>query len=292
MSSKKNVLVTGTSGFLGSHVVNHFANNKDSINLIKYSFRHKNDFQKNYNDLKNILVNSNIDYFINCGASQNDKDDELSIEDLIISNTLFPASVLSTIKHNQLKTHFINFGSSWEVNENLMDDPFNAYAASKTAANSFFKHFSQCGVKVTNLMLFDTYGPNDHRRKVINLVIDAMIKNADLNMSLCQQAIDLIYIDDVLDCLDFIMDDKFSKFYPDFYNMFQVRSGNIFTLDQIVDEIKVFFPNYSGTLNKGFYPYRDRERFKLNEFKNKLPTLTNPTSLRNGLKKTIESRAE
>jgi nucleoside-diphosphate-sugar epimerase len=290
MSSKKNILVTGASGFLGSHVVSHLEKNKESINLIKYSFRHKNDFQNNYTDLKNILLNSSIDYFINCGASQNDKDDELSIEDLIISNTLFPASVLSTIKHSQLKTHFINFGSSWEVNENFMEDPFNAYAASKTAVNSFFKHFSQCGVKITNLMLFDTYGPNDKRRKVLNLVIDAMIKNEDLNMSLCQQAIDLIYIDDVLDCLDFIMDDNYYSLYPDNFNFFQVRSGNILTLDQIVDETKVFFPNYSGTLNKGFYPYRDRERFKLNDFKNKLPPLTKPTTLRAGLKKTIDSR--
>ena len=139
-------------------------------------------------------------------------------------------------------------------------------------------------------MLFDTYGPNDNRRKVMNLVIDAMIRNEDLNMSFCQQAIDLIYIDDVLECLDFIMNDNFYKIYRHNYNLFQVRSGNILTLDEIVDEIKLFFPNYSGTLNKGFYPYRDRERFKLNEFKNKLPPLTKPTTLKSGLKKTIDRK--
>ena len=285
----KKILLTGSSGFLGQHVLDQIGS-RDGILLETFSFRCNESYQNKIEELNNKLVENNYDYIINAGSSQSTKDDIDNLKELIISNIFFPSSILSVIDKSNLKTHFINFGSAWEFDEKGKKMPFNAYAASKSACESFFKHYAQKNLKITNIYLYDTYGPNDKRNKVINLVIDAMIKNEDLNMSSCEQMMDLIYIDDVISSLEFIISSKFNQKYPDNLNYFELRNDNPITLNEIISKMKLFFPNYTSRLNKGFYPYRERERFKLKTNEFKLDTGLNLTDLETGLKKTINSR--
>ena len=197
----KKILLTGSNGFLGQHIVNKIGS-RNNVLLDVFSFREDKLYQNKIDDLKKELIKNNYEYIINAGSSQNTKDNPESLKELVISNILFPSTILSIIDQSELSTHFINFGSSWEFCPKGKKMPFNAYAASKTACESFFSHYAQKNFKITNLYLYDTYGPNDKRNKVINLVIDAMIKNENLNMSGCEQVIDLIFIDDVINSLN------------------------------------------------------------------------------------------
>ena len=65
------------------------------------------------------------------------------------------------------KQRLINFGTSWQVDEMGNNLPFNAYASSKNSVESFFDHFALNGLRVPTLGLYDTYGPNDKRDKIL-----------------------------------------------------------------------------------------------------------------------------
>ena len=78
--------------------------------------------------------------------------------------------------------------------------------------------------------------------------------------------------------------------YPDNINYFELRSGKPMSLNYIIERIRKFFPNYSGHLHKGYYPYRQRERFSLKKMEFKIKMVQNLTDIETGLMKTIKSR--
>src|SRR5690606_23561143 len=78
--------------------------------------------------------------------------------------------------------------------------PVCLYAATKQAFESilaFYQETAQLGA--ITLTLFDTYGPEDRRSKLLPLLVRMKPDDEPLEMSPGEQKIDLVYIDDVID---------------------------------------------------------------------------------------------
>lgn len=54
------------------------------------------------------------------------------------------------------------------------------------------------GLRVITLKLFDTYGPDDPRPKLMNLIQRMAMDNQPLAMSPGEQQIDLVHVEDVV----------------------------------------------------------------------------------------------
>ena len=77
--------------------------------------------------------------------------------------------------------------------------PLNLYAAAKHAFSDLVLYYTDAGmIRAVSLVLSDTYGPGDHRPKILNLVKQAAESGEVLELSDGQQDYDVVYIDDVV----------------------------------------------------------------------------------------------
>lgn len=76
--------------------------------------------------------------------------------------------------------------------------PLNLYAATKQAFSDLLAYYTDAGlVRAVTLVLSDTYGPNDQRPKILNLIQKAVQSGERLALSDGGQDFDLVHIDDV-----------------------------------------------------------------------------------------------
>ncbi len=116
---------------------------------------------------------------------------------LIQSNVLFGTQVVEAMARQGLRL-LVNTGTSWQHYQNREYSPVNVYAATKQAFEDVLQYYVEaCGLQVLTLKLFDTYGPDDPRLKLMNLIRRVAAENQPLAMSPGQQLIDLVHMEDV-----------------------------------------------------------------------------------------------
>jgi nucleoside-diphosphate-sugar epimerase len=254
------VLVIGASGFLGAALVRHFSQKGENVATLSFRPATQAAFLK---DLEALLKQRCPRAVINAGASQTGKEDPAALEELLLSNVFLPATLASFMGAYVPEACLINFGTSWQINEAGEFSPFNAYAASKSAAEPFLDHFALNGLRTATLRLYDTYGPNDPRNKVINLITDALIAKRELPMSSGEQQIDLIHVDDVVAAVEATLA-FLSREKEVGHKVFAVRSGKPVTVLEVLALLKqAAGVEEAPFIKPGIYPYRVRERFSL-----------------------------
>lgn len=205
------VLVTGATGFIGSHLVKRLvsegwqthiiirkASNLYLIkNVIDKIIIHEHDGStENMMEILKEVKPELVFHLASLFLARHRPDD---IEALIKSNILFPTQLLEAMAANDTG-YLINTGTSWQHYNNDEYNPVCLYAATKQAYEAIIKFYVEsCNLKVLTLKLFDTYGPDDPRDKIFSLLKKSIIDGRELSMSPGEQLIDLVYIDDVID---------------------------------------------------------------------------------------------
>ena len=109
---------------------------------------------------------------------------------LVDSNVRFAAQLAEAMTRAGA-TRLVNTGSAWEHFEG--DEPANLYAATKRAASEIFRYYAAATpLRVVTLKLFDTYGPDDPRPKLIPALLAAAKSGRKLAMSPGLQKLDLV----------------------------------------------------------------------------------------------------
>jgi nucleoside-diphosphate-sugar epimerase len=206
----RRALVTGATGYIGSNLVARLVAEKWDVHVVVRP-----------NSKLNVLnpVMSSITVYEHDGSTrgmielveqakpdmvfhlaslflaQHNFDD---IETLISSNLLFSTQLAEAMVANDVK-YLVNTGTSWQHYDNEDYNPVNLYAATKQAFEDILAYYIDAyNLKVMTLALFDTYGPNDIRPKLIHLLWKTVQTQEPLLMSPGEQLIDLVHIDDVL----------------------------------------------------------------------------------------------
>jgi len=177
------ILLTGASGFIGSELLKDLSQkHKLYITLRKnINYKSKNikvlKFKDNF-DLNKKLRNIKIDAVIHCATHyvKNHKFEDL--KKLSDSNILFGNIILENLENMNTKI-FINFSTVWEDYNRKKNNFYNLYSAYKRAfkslitfyKNKFFK------TKFFDIVISDTFGENDRRKKIINIMRSNYQKN-------------------------------------------------------------------------------------------------------------------
>lgn len=292
---KKKAIVTGATGFVGSNLCRKLIEENWEVSIIS----RKGSNYSNLKDIKKKLnifeYDGNIETLIeffkeNNGdvvfhlaslfiAEHNIKD----VDRLIESNLKFGLHVLESMKESKIKL-LINTGTSWQHYNNEDYNPVCLYAATKEAFEKLIKYYVEAeNIKAITLKLFDTYGENDKRPKLINLLNKFADEGTELNMSLGEQELDLVHIDDVVEgfikAYEYLIENKRLN-----YENFGIATGRAIQLKELINT----FENVSGKkikINWGGREYRKREVMKLWNTYNKLPNWRAKISLEEGLKK-------
>lgn len=306
MSHKNNksrvALVTGATGYIGSNLVRRLVSDnwvvhivvRESSNLkaldpfLDQLVVHEHDGTTK--NMMGLVANANPDVIFHLASlfiAQHKPED---LESLIVSNVLFSTQIAEAAVECNVK-YLVNTSTSWQHFENEEYLPVNLYAASKQAFEDILRYYvSAYSLKVISVVLFDTFGPNDNRSKLIPLLISALKSQNKIEMSKGEQLIDIVYIDDVVDA--YLCCAKNIETQNEPYQRYGISSLNPLPLIKVVDLFEKVF-NRKLNISWGARPYRKREIMTpWNEFI-RVPGWQPKFSFTSGLQKMVkESNAD
>ena len=216
---KKNILITGASGFVGSHVLNDclknnfniyaiFRHSKKNVNFAKkYKKKLFPIFYNNIYEIKNKLTNCKIDYVIHCATHYIKKHNHNDIENIIKSNVLFSTILLDVVVSIKIKK-FINLGTVWQHFNDTKNLALNLYAATKQSFECIFNYYKNQykKIKFYNILLTDTFGIDDKRKKLIPILLKNFNNKNQNKINIPRNlSMNLVDINDVVKCLNILL---------------------------------------------------------------------------------------
>lgn len=186
--------VIGANGFLGSHLASWLGKDGELRKAPAHDEADPATWQEAVlEDLRRYAP----DVVLIPGASQAMGDNAKSLHALIASNCMLPCLVAQQLLEHAPRSRLVVFGTSWQFADADHYRPFNLYAASKQAGQDLLEHYALRGLRILQLIVFDTYGENDTRRKLLKILQDACACDEEIGTTPGEQEIDLVHIDDV-----------------------------------------------------------------------------------------------
>jgi len=291
---KETVLLTGATGFFGSHLLDALLMNGYDVVILKRSFSdtwritHLLEKIKFYDidkgPLEKPFEDNKIDIVIHTAINYGRKGEKTA--EIIETNLMFPMRLL------EIAT-FFNTDTFFNI-DTLLYKYLNTYTLSKKQFVEWLKMFSESGkIQGVNLKIEHMYGPKDDKTKFVTwLILELLDNREEIKLTKGEQKRDFIYIDDVVRAFMSLL--KIRKELNKFVE-FDVGTGRQITIKDFVIKTKEIVASLCGNeiktkLNFGAIPYREGEFMEIEEDVSPLYVLgwTPETSLDEGLEKTIK----
>jgi len=302
--SRKNVLVTGATGFIGSRLVRKLISFNNCVHIvvrrgsslaqlegvIDLIFVH--EYDGSIESLEGIMKKSSPDIVYHLASLFLSSHKSSDIESLVDSNILFGIQLLEVVKKFNIR-RFVNTGTSWQHFDGEGYNPVNLYAATKQAFEDIARYYveSSADFKFTTLKIFDTYGPGDARGKLVSLLIECIYSKDEISLSPGEQFLDLVYIDDVIDAFILSGSMLFDADSGQSFSCYSISSKKLIKIKELVSVIENISEKQIN-VNLGGRPYRDREVMKAQGIDPVLPGWKPKFNIRMGLEKTIHFEQE
>ena len=201
------ILITGATGFLGSHLVKYFLKNKFQVDILKRktsdTWRINRELDSctifNFDELSldEIISASKPDTIIHTICEYGRQDS--SISHLIEVNVMLGAKILEASIKNKVNL-FVNTDS-------LLPRGINDYSLSKRHFSEWLKSRSHL-INIINFRIEHMYGPEDDPNKFVGWLINKMLdsKTDKIELTSGIQRRDFIYIDDVVDAFALVIE--------------------------------------------------------------------------------------
>jgi nucleoside-diphosphate-sugar epimerase len=260
--------VTGASGFVGTHLTRRLVRDGWDVHVLKRPGSHlanAPEFSRvtthahdgSSEGMSFCVRNARPDVVFHLASLFLSQHSTKDVEPLIESNVLFGTQLLDAMQTSGV-ANIINTGTAWQHYNNADYDPVCLYAATKEAFEAILEYYVQAeGFSVITLKLFDTYGPNDPRPKLFNLLNRAATSGEPLDMSAGEQLIDLVYIDDVTEAY-VVAAQRLLAGRVKQHERYAVSSGQLLPLKDLVETYAKVTDRHV-TVNWGARPYRPRE---------------------------------
>ena len=213
------ILLTGSSGFVGSNILNNLSDNHKFYIVVrkkpsKKILKNKNvKFIKftDYKDLNNKLKKTNVDVVIHCATHYVKNHEFYDIKKFCESNLLLGNVILENLKNMKVKK-FINFSTVWEDSNSIINNSENLYAAYKKSFSIILGFYKKnlTKVKFYETMLSDTFGKNDLRNKIINTLKKNYSRGKTTKIISRNLYLNLLNVLDVIKAINLILKKKLS----------------------------------------------------------------------------------
>lgn len=202
------------------------------------------------------------------------------IQPLIESNLTLGTQLAEALAREDRKA-LVCAGTAWQNFEGKEGVASCLYAATKEAFESILRYYADAfALRTCVLKLYDTYGPGDTRRKLLNILREASLKKEVIGLSPGEQKIDLLHVDDAVAAF-LHAGQRVSETGPGRVEEFYLRSQRMVSIKELVAEVKRIAPLEASF---GARPYRAREVMKPWNEGEVLPGWSPKISLENGLK--------
>lgn len=291
------IVITGATGFVGSNLTTFFLKrnyevyliirpNSDLSNIdIKSSKLNVFKYDENLSNLISFFKEVNPKCTFHLASNFIAEHQSPDINSLVSSNITFGLQLLEAMKEANIKT-LINTGTSWQHYNNEDYNPVCLYAATKQAFESLIEYYVQAeNFKVITLKLFDTYGETDKRPKLINLLNQFAKEQSELKLSLGEQMINLVYINDVCNAYEVAMNMMENQKSNSHYK-FVIKHSQSYTLKEVINTFEKV-SQLKVNIVWGGKPYRNREVMQLWDKGDDLPNWKAKVSLEEGFLKVL-----
>lgn len=199
-----NALVTGSTGFIGTHLTKRL----DADGWEVASFARSGGTPANLTVVDGTVeslteqiqtLRPDVVFHLATKFVGVHKPDE--VDDLVESNIGVGSRLLEAL--NTLDdVAFVNVGTVWQHVFSHPYSPASLYAATKQAFADVLRFYAECGnVRAVNLELTDTYGPGDTRKKLVNVLMETLDNGGSLDMSGGEQYFDALHVSDAVEGL-------------------------------------------------------------------------------------------
>lgn len=297
--NNRKALLTGATGYLGSHLAEKLLLEGWDLSII---IRPSSNLGVLHSIIDNITVychdgtseqmlrimeDAKPDIVFHLASAVIPLHQTSDIHPLIESNISFATQLVDAMVKNGVH-RLINTGTSWQHFENMDYNPVSLYAATKQAFEAILTYYKESSpLKVINLKLFDIYGPNDPRPKLISLLLDTATTGKTLDLSPGEQFIDLIHVRDVVQAY-LIAANRLFDAQPNQWEDFAVTSSSPIPLKEMVNKLESLLGK-PISINWGGRSYREREVMIPWNNGNHLPGWQPEISLEDGLKEVINA---
>ena len=200
-------MLSGASGYLGGklaarlrgqghlvHCILRPASDASRLEGIKGLVIHRHD--GGADSLRAIVREANPEVTFHLAARFSAEHRPEDIPELVQANIAFGAMLADAVC-DLAAPRLVNAGTSWQHYNHLEYNPVNLYAATKEALEDILRYYAEArGLHVITLKIFDTYGPDDPRPKLFNLLARIAKSGEELAMSPGEQLLDLVHVDD------------------------------------------------------------------------------------------------
>lgn len=270
---KKRALVTGANGFIGSHLLARLLAEgwevhsivRPGSNLVPLGAM-QDDLLLHVHDgttanMQTIMSTARPKLVFHLASMFLAEHQPTDVEGLIQSNLLF-GTQLAEAMVREGALWMVNAGTVWQHYENQVYSPVNLYAATKQAFEALLQYYVEAsGLCVITLKLSDTYGPDDPRPKLMNLLKRLAADNQPLAMSPGEQFIDLVHVDDVVRAFVVAGEQLLSGAVKG-HERYAVSSSQPLRLRELVHRYVEQVLGRKLHISWGARPYREREVMK------------------------------
>lgn len=279
----KKVLITGASGFIGSHMVQRMVRENADVSILT---RETSDLWRIDEVLKDIciykvdlrdaeLVDKYVkqvkpEYVFHMGAYGVDAR-QRGVLEAVNTNIVGTINLLTSSASAGCRK-FINTGSCAEygdkteiISEDATLCPLSIYGSTKASAVIIAHQMAHDrDIDIITLRSFGVFGENEGSHKFFPYLILSALKNREVNLTLCEQYRDYCYIENIMDA--FVLAAQNQSVRNELYN---IGSGVVHKMKHFVDLVYSHMgvakkPNY------GAVPYRENEMWRQQADVNKI----------------------
>lgn len=265
---KTTVLVTGATGYIGSHVVRRLLEIGWRVGIIVRPTSKYNLIGDIIDKVEVLCYNGDIEAMVDfmsdfkpdavahLAAAVITNPRSKDIKTIVRSNLEFGAELLEAMARCGVSA-MVNTGTYWQ-NYNSKDyNPVDFYASTKEAFEKIIQYYVDAkSFKVITLRLPDIYGEDDRRPKIWNKLRQCALTGETIDMSPGEQEIDLVHVDDVAEA--YIIALKRLSYLDSVSQTYSISSGHVRTLKQIVADFEAAIGKPINVIWGG-KPYRERE---------------------------------
>lgn len=259
------VAISGATGYIGIHLIEHlrkeykifaFVRKQSNLSMLKSLISEDCILIIEQENIYERMKAFQPDYYINLVGKFIAEHSQENLVDLLESNLTLPTMLLDAVCQAGCKK-IINTESYWQHYAGQDRNPVDMYAAAKNGFKEIVRYYIEAmGCSCVSLILFDTYGADDKRKKILNCITQ-MKEGESIDLSDCSQKIYFCHIRDVVGAYEVALH-IISRFEEGRMEEYAVREDEPRVLKDIIMELTEMM-NRKVYLNFGSRENRKRE---------------------------------